>query len=393
MKEVYIVSSVRTPLGSFGGVLSSLSATQLGSTAIIGALKRAGVTAEQVEEVFMGNVCSANVGQAPARQAALGANIPNTVPCTTVNKVCSSGMKSIMFGAQSIMLGLNDIVVAGGMESMSNIPYYVPKARWGYKYGDAALIDGLAKDGLTDAYDHMAMGVCADNTAKKYDISRETQDEYAIRSYKLSAKSTEEGLFKDEIVGVEVPQRKRDPLLITEDEEFKRVKFEKIPQLRPAFTKDGTVTAANASTINDGASALVLVSKEKMQELGLKPLARIVSFADAAHAPEWFTTAPTLATPLALKRAGMTLADVDYFEVNEAFAVVPLAFNKELGIDEDKVNVFGGSVSIGHPLGASGARIVTTLNNVLQQKGASVGLATLCNGGGGASALIIEKVG
>ena len=392
MKEVFIVSAVRTPIGSFGGVLASLSATQLGTTAIKGALEKANVAAEEVEEVFFGNVVSANLGQAPARQAALGAGIGQNVPCTTINKVCSSGMKSIMLGAQTIMLGHNDIVVAGGMESMSNIPYYMAKARWGLKYGNAELIDGLAKDGLTDAYDHMAMGVCADNTAKKYSISREAQDEYAIRSYKLAAETTANGWFKDEIVGVRVPQRKGDPLLIEEDEEFKRVKFEKIPNLRPAFSKDGTVTAANASTINDGASALILASKEKVEELGLKPVAKIRSFADAAHEPQWFTTAPTLAAPKALQRAGMALSDVDYFEVNEAFSVVPMAFNVELGVDDQKVNIFGGSVAIGHPLGASGARIVTTLNNVLQHKDANIGLATLCNGGGGASAIILERV-
>lgn len=392
MKEVFIVSAVRTPMGSFGGMFAGLTAPQLGSTAIKGALEKAGVAAKEIEEVFFGNVCSANLGQAPARQAALGAGIGQNVPCTTINKVCSSGMKSIMFGAQSIMLGLTDIVVTGGMESMSNVPYYVPKARWGYKYGDAALIDGLAKDGLTDAYDHMAMGVCADNTAKKYNISREEQDAYTIRSYKLSAESTEKGIFREEIVPVSVPQRKGDPLQITEDEEYKRVKFEKIPSLRPAFSKDGTVTAANASTINDGAAALILVSKEKMEALGLKPVAKILAFADAAHAPTWFTTAPTLAAPKALKMAGMNMSDIDFLEVNEAFAVVPMAFNKELNVPEEKVNVLGGSVSLGHPLGASGARIVTTLNNVLHQKDASVGLATLCNGGGGASALIIERV-
>lgn len=392
MKEVFIVSAVRTPMGSFGGMFAGLTAPQLGSTAIKGALEKAGVAAKEIEEVFFGNVCSANLGQAPARQAALGAGIGQNVPCTTINKVCSSGMKSIMFGAQSIMLGLTDIVVTGGMESMSNVPYYVPKARWGYKYGDAALIDGLAKDGLTDAYDHMAMGVCADNTAKKYNISREEQDAYTIRSYKLSAESSEKGIFREEIVPVSVPQRKGDPLQITEDEEYKRVKFEKIPSLRPAFSKDGTVTAANASTINDGAAALILVSKEKMEALGLKPVAKILAFADAAHAPTWFTTAPTLAAPKALKMAGMNMSDIDFLEVNEAFAVVPMAFNKELNVPEEKVNVLGGSVSLGHPLGASGARIVTTLNNVLHQKDASVGLATLCNGGGGASALIIERV-
>ncbi|MCG8330680.1 MAG: thiolase family protein [Chitinophagales bacterium] len=392
MKEVYIVSAVRTPLGSFGGALSSLSATQLGSTAIKGALEKAGVDASEVEEVFMGNVCSANLGQAPARQAALGAGIGQNVPCTTVNKVCSSGMKSIMFGAQSIMLGQSDVIVAGGMESMSNIPYYIPKARWGHKYGNGELVDGLAKDGLTDAYGQMAMGVCADSTATKYEISREEQDAYAIRSYKLAAKATEQGWFKEEIVPVSVPQRKGDPIVVTEDEEYKRVKFEKIPALRPAFTKEGTVTAANASTINDGASALVLVSKEKMETLGLKPIAKIVSFADAAHEPEWFTTAPTLAAPKALERAGLKMEDIDYLEVNEAFAVVPMAFIKELNVPEEKVNVHGGAVSIGHPLGASGARIVTTLNNVLHQREGRYGMATLCNGGGGASAIIIERV-
>ena len=392
MKEVYIVSSVRTPLGSFGGALSSLSATQLGSIAIKGALEKAGVAASEVEEVFMGNVVSANLGQAPARQAAIGAGIGINVPCTTINKVCSSGMKSIMLGAQSIMLGMTDVIVAGGMESMSNIPYYVPKARWGYKFGDGKIVDGLSKDGLTDAYGNMAMGVCADATAVKYKFSREDQDTFAIQSYKRSASATEAGKFKDEIIPVSIPQRKGDPIVVSEDEEFKRVKFEKIPALRPAFGKDGTVTAANSSTINDGASALVLMSKEKAEELGVKPVAKIVAFADAAQEPEWFTTAPTLAAPLALKRAGLTIADIDYFEVNEAFAVVPMAFNKEMGVSEDKVNVYGGGVSLGHPLGASGARIVTTLNNVLQQEGGKYGLATLCNGGGGASAIIIEKV-
>jgi acetyl-CoA C-acetyltransferase len=392
MKDVFICSAVRTPLGSFGGMFAGLSATTIGSAAIKGALEKAGLDPKHVEEVFMGNVVSANLGQAPARQAALGAGISMNVPCTTVNKVCSSGMKSIMFGAQAIMLGQADIVVGGGMESMSNIPYYAPKQRWGSKYGDISLIDGLAKDGLTDAYAHTAMGISADNTAKKFNISREAQDEYAIRSYKRAAANTENGNFKDEIVAVEVPQRRGDALNITEDEEYKRVKFEKIPALRPAFTKDGTVTAANASTINDGASALVLASAAKIKELGLTPIAKIVSFADAAHEPEWFTTAPTLAAPKALKLAGMSIGDIDYWEVNEAFAVVPMAFNQELNVDESKVNVFGGSCAIGHPLGASGARIVTTLNNVLHQNNASVGLATLCNGGGGASALIIERV-
>lgn len=386
------MSAVRTALGSFGGMFAGQTAVELGSAAIKGAVEKAGISADAVQEVFFGNVCSANVGQAPARQAALGAGLSLSVPCTTVNKVCASGMKSIMFGAQSIMLGYNDVVIAGGMESMSNIPYYVPNARWGYKYGDGGLVDGLAKDGLTDAYDHKAMGVCADATAVKYGITREEQDAFAIRSYQRAAEATAQGWFGQEIVPVAVPQRKGDPLLIVEDEEYKRVDFSKIPSLRPAFTKEGTVTAANASTINDGAAALVLVSKEKAEELGLKPLARIVSFADAAHEPQWFTTAPVLAAPIALKRAGMTIADIDYFEVNEAFSVVSMAFAKEFAIADDKLNVFGGAVAIGHPLGASGARIVTTLNNVLAQKSGAVGMAAICNGGGGASAIIIEKV-
>lgn len=392
MQKVYILSAVRTPIGSFGGVFANISAIQLGATAIKGAVAKAGIESSMVEEVFMGNVCSANLGQAPARQAATYAGLNNTVPATTINKVCSSGAKSVMFAAQSIMLGHADIIVAGGMENMSQIPYYVPKARWGHKYGHGQLIDGLAKDGLTDVYDEVAMGVFADKTAEKYGITREDQDNYAIRSYQRSAETTEKGIFKDEIVPVEVPQRKGDPKLVDEDEEYKNVRFEKIPSLRPVFTKEGTVTAANASTINDGASALVLISERKMKELGLTPMARIVSFADAAHAPAWFTTAPTLAAPKALKAAGMELSDVDYFEVNEAFAVVTLAFNKVLDVDVDKVNVYGGSVSLGHPLGASGARIITTLNNVLQQNDANVGMVAICNGGGGASAMIIEKV-
>ena len=392
MKEVFIVSAVRTPIGSFGGMFAGISATQLGATAIKGALEKAGVSADKVDEVFMGNVISANLGQAPARQAAIYAGIPNSVPCTTVNKVCSSGTKSIMFGAQNIMLGMSDIVIAGGMESMSQIPYYVPRARFGYKYGDGVLVDGLAKDGLTDAYDNMAMGVCADRTAEKYGVSREEQDAFAITSYKRSAAATESGAFSNEIVGVEVPQRRGEPMLITEDEEYKRVNFDKIPKLRAVFSKGGTVTAGNASTINDGAAALVLVSKEKMQELGLKPLARILSFADAAHEPEWFTTAPTLAAPKALKRAGLTFGDVDFFEVNEAFSVVTMAFNKTFELNPEKVNVFGGAVSLGHPLGASGARIAVTLNNVLQQKDGNIGCVAICNGGGGASALILERL-
>jgi acetyl-CoA C-acetyltransferase len=392
MQEVFIVSAVRTPIGSFGGALSSISATDLGAAAIKGALARAGVSAEQIEEVLMGNVVSANLGQAPARQAARAAGIPDTVPCTTINKVCASGMKSIMFGAQSIMLGHNDIVLAGGMESMSQIPYYVPNARWGYKYGDATLVDGLAKDGLTDVYDQCAMGVFADKTGAQYNISREAQDAFAIDSYKRSAASTAAGWFKSEIVGVEIPQKKGDPLIVAEDEEYKKVMFDKIPGLRPAFTKDGTVTAANASTINDGASALVLVSGKMVKELNLKPLARIVSFADAEQEPAWFTTTPTIAAPKALKRAGLKKEDIDFFEVNEAFSVVALAFEKIMEISHDQTNVFGGAVSLGHPLGASGARIVTTLNNVLQQRNGKYGLAAICNGGGGASALVLERV-
>jgi acetyl-CoA C-acetyltransferase len=392
MQEVYIVSALRTPLGSFGGVLSSLSAPELGAAAMKGALEAAGITADQVEEVYFGNVCSANLGQAPARQAALKAGIPTSVPCTTVNKVCSSGIKTVMIGAQAIMSGQQDIIMAGGMESMSNVPFYVPNMRWGNKYGDTNMVDGLAKDGLTDAYDGNAMGICADATAAKFNISREAQDAYTIASYERAAKATSEGWFAKEIVPVSVPQRRGEPLVVSEDEEYKRVKFEKIPSLRPAFTKDGTVTAANASTINDGASAIVLMSKRKLEELGLKPVAKIVAFADAAQEPQWFTTAPTLAAPLALKRAGMEMKDVDFFEVNEAFAVVSMAFGQELGVDHDQMNVFGGAVAIGHPLGASGARILTTLNNVLAHKNGSVGMAAICNGGGGASALIIEKV-
>ncbi|SDK17959.1 acetyl-CoA C-acetyltransferase [Catalinimonas alkaloidigena] len=392
MQEVYIMSAVRTPIGSFGGVLSALSATQLGAAAIRGALARAQVQPEQVQEVFMGNVVSANLGQAPARQAAIYAGIPNTVPCTTVNKVCASGTKAIMFAAQAIQLGLADVLVAGGMESMSNIPYYVPKARYGYRYGHGELLDGLVRDGLEDVYQQKAMGVFADATAQKYGISREQQDDFAIASYKRVAEATQSGQMRHEIVPVEVPQRKGDPIEIAEDEEYLNVKFEKIPGLRPAFTKDGTVTAANASTINDGAAALVLMSKAKADALGLKPLARIVSFADAAHEPEWFTTAPTKAVPKALERAGLTKDDIDFFEVNEAFAVVPLAFNQMLEIPAEKVNVFGGAVALGHPLGCSGARIVTTLTNVLQQRNGRLGAVGICNGGGGASAMVIERL-
>jgi acetyl-CoA C-acetyltransferase len=392
MKPVYIVSAVRTPMGSFGGSLSKFTAVQLGTIAIEGALKSAKVKKTAVDEVFMGNVVSAGLGQAPARQAAIGAGLPLGVPCTTINKVCASGMKAIMFGAQSIMLGQNEIVVSGGMECMSNIPFYVPNARWGYKYGNGQLIDGLYHDGLMDAYGRMAMGVCADNTATKYGITREEQDAFAIQSYQRAAEATASGAMSAEIVPVSIPQRKGDPILMTEDEEYKKVNFDKIPGLRPAFNKDGTVTAANASTINDGASALILASAAAVKKYKLKPVAKILAFADAAQAPEWFTTTPPIAAKKALKMAGMKKTDIDYFEVNEAFAVVTMAFNRDMKIKESKVNVHGGAVALGHPLGASGARIITTLNNVLHQKNGSVGLAAICNGGGGASSMIIEKV-
>ncbi|HAH35440.1 MAG TPA: acetyl-CoA C-acetyltransferase [Algoriphagus sp.] len=391
-KEVYIVSAVRTPLGSFGGKLSGLTAIELGSTAIKGALEKSGVKADDVQEVFMGNVISANLGQAPARQAAIGAGIGYQVPCTTINKVCASGMKAVMFAAQSIMLGINDVVVAGGMESMSNVPFYVPKARFGYKYGNAEFVDGLVKDGLFEVYYKFPMGNCADNTAKEMKISREEQDAYAIQSYQRSADAWAKGYFKDEVIPVELKGRKGETILIDEDEEYKNVMFDKIPSLRPVFDKEGTVTAANASTMNDGASALVLVSKEKAEELGLKPLAKIRGFADAATDPLWFTTAPALAIPKAIKHAGLTADDVDFYEINEAFSAVALANQKQLNLNPDKLNVFGGAVSLGHPLGASGARIIATLNSVLHQKSGQIGVAGICNGGGGASALVLEKV-
>jgi acetyl-CoA C-acetyltransferase len=391
-KEVYIVSAVRTPLGSFGGKLSGLTAIELGSTAIKGALEKSGVKADDVQEVFMGNVISANLGQAPARQAAIGAGIGYQVPCTTINKVCASGMKAVMFAAQSIMLGINDVVVAGGMESMSNVPFYVPKARFGYKYGNAEFVDGLVKDGLFEVYYKFPMGNCADNTAKEMKISREEQDAYAIQSYQRSADAWAKGYFKDEVIPVELKGRKGETILIDEDEEYKNVMFDKIPSLRPVFDKEGTVTAANASTMNDGASALVLVSKEKAEELGLKPLAKIRGFADAATDPLWFTTAPALAIPKAIKHAGLTADDIDFYEINEAFSAVALANQKQLNLNPDKLNVFGGAVSLGHPLGASGARIIATLNSVLHQKSGQIGVAGICNGGGGASALVLEKV-
>lgn len=391
-KKVCIVSAVRTPIGSFGGSLAGFTAVELGTLAVKGALDKVELEPSSVEEVFIGNVISANLGQAPARQVAIAAGLGVQVPCTTVNKVCASGMKSAMLGAQSIMLGHNDIVVVGGMESMSNIPYYIPKARFGYKYGKGELIDGLEKDGLWEVYNQFAMGNCADNTAREMNISREQQDQYAIRSYKRAASATESGLLKDEIVPVAIPQRKGGAVIMTEDEEFKNVNFDKIPNLKPVFSKDGTVTAANASTINDGAAAMILMSKEKADKLGIAPLAIINGFADASQDPLWFTTSPSLAIPKALTRAGVALSDVDYFEINEAFSAVALANNIKLGLDEEKVNVFGGAVALGHPLGCSGARIMTTLINVLSKNQGSIGVAGICNGGGGASAIVLEKI-
>lgn len=391
MEEVYILSAVRTPIGSFGGSLSSLSAVELGSIAYRAAAERAGIDPALIQEVFVGNVIPAGLGQAPATQVAAGAGFGFEIPCTLVNKVCASGMKAVMLGAQSIMLGQNDVVIAGGTESMSNIPYYLLKARFGYKYGNNELIDGLQHDGLTDIYNQCAMGVCADNTAKEMNFSRETQDTYAINSYKRSAAAWAEGKFKNEIVPVEITDRKGNVTVIAEDEEFKNVNFEKIPGLKPAFSKDGTVTAANASTLNDGAAALVLMSKTKADQLGLKPIAKIKGFADAAQEPMWFTTTPSIAIPKALKHAGVDKKDVDYYEINEAFAAVALANNTKLNLDEAYVNVNGGAVALGHPLGASGARILTTLINVLDQNKKKIGVAGICNGGGGASAIVIEK--
>jgi acetyl-CoA C-acetyltransferase len=392
MKEVYIISAVRTPIGSFGGGLSSVTATKLGGIAFKGALEKAGVDPKFVQELFVGNVIPAGLGQAPATQVAANAGLGFEIPCTLVNKVCASGMKAVMFGAQSIMLGQNDVVLAGGMESMSNIPYYLMKARTGYRYGHGELLDGLQYDGLTDIYNHCAMGVCADNTAKEMNISRKEQDDYAIASYKRSADSWRTGKFKDEIVPVEVVDRKGNTTLFSEDEEYKNVNFEKIPSLKPTFSKEGTVTAANASTLNDGASALVLMSKEKAQELGVKPLAKILGFADAAQDPMWFTTTPSLAIPKAMKHAGVNKKDVGYYEINEAFAAVALANNIKLDLDVERVNINGGAVALGHPLGSSGSRIITTLINVLKQNNESIGVAGICNGGGGASAIVIEKI-
>jgi len=392
MKEVFIVSAVRTPIGSFNGALSGISAPKLGAVAIKGALDKIGLDKSEVQEVYMGNVLQANLGQAPARQAAIFAGLSENVPCTTINKVCASGMKATMLGAQSIMLGDNDVVVTGGMENMSQAPYYLDKARTGYKYGNGQLIDGLTKDGLIDVYNDYPMGNAAELCAKECNISREEQDEFAIASYKKSAAAWESGKFNDEIVPVMIPQRKGDPIAFNHDEEYKNVFFDKIPTLRPVFDKTGSVTAANASTINDGASALVLMSKEKMESLGLKPLAKIISFADAAQAPEWFTTAPSKALPKAIEKAGLKMSDLDAIELNEAFAVVGIANTQQMSLDPAKVNINGGAVSLGHPLGNSGSRILVTLINVLKQNGGKYGGAGICNGGGGASAFVIENI-
>jgi len=391
-EEVYIISAVRTPIGSFGGALKEFSATKLGAIAIKGALQKAGVDPSLVNDVLMGCVIQANLGQAPARQAAKFAGLPDKVNCTTVNKVCASGMKSLASAAQSILLGDADIVVAGGMESMSNVPFYADSMRWGNKYGNAAFIDGLAKDGLTDVYDGKAMGNAAELCAKDCNISRGEQDAFAIESYKRSQAAWNEGKFADEIVPVEIPQRKGDPMLFNKDEEPFNVKFDKIPELKPAFVKDGTVTAANASTMNDGAAALVLMSKSKAEELGLKPIAKIIGYADAEQAPEWFTTTPSLAVPKAVEKAGLKMSDIQYFELNEAFAVVGIENTRRMKLDPAKVNVHGGAVALGHPLGASGARIIVTLINVLKQNKARYGAAGICNGGGGASAMVIEVI-
>ena len=392
MKEVVIVSAVRTAIGSFGGVFSNIPATKLGSFAIKGAIAKCGINKDLIDEVFMGNVLQANLGQAPARQAAIEAGLSNKIPCTTVNKVCSSGMKAIMLGAQSIKCGDNDIVVVGGMENMSSVPHYLLNSRTGQKLGDIKAVDGLVKDGLTDVYNKKHMGLCAETCAKEMSFSREEQDDFAIKSYERSANAWKENKFLNEVINVEVPQRRGDNLIISEDEEYKKVKIDKIPNLRPVFDKEGTITAANASTINDGASALIIMSLEKANELKIKPLAKIISYADFAHDPEWFTTAPSDAITKALKKAKIEISEVDFFELNEAFSVVGLANLKLLDINSDIVNVNGGAVSLGHPLGSSGSRIVVTLINVLDQNNAETGVAGICNGGGGASAIVIKKM-
>ncbi|MBF8456031.1 acetyl-CoA C-acyltransferase [Kaistella sp. G5-32] len=392
MKEVFIVSAARTPMGSFMGSLSAVPATKLGSTAIKGALEKINLDPKLVQEVYMGNVLQAGEGQAPARQAAMGAGLSEETPATTINKVCASGMKAVMMAAQSIKSGDQDVIIAGGMENMSSVPHYY-NARVATKLGDVKMQDGMVLDGLTDVYGKVHMGVCAEKCAAEYGFTREDQDNFAIESYKRSAKAWSEGKFNDEIVSVEIPQRKGDPIIFKEDEEYKSVNFDRIGSLATVFQKEnGTVTAANASTLNDGASALVLMSKEKMEELGLKPLARIVSYADAAQAPEWFTTSPSKAIPIALKKAGLEISDIDFFEFNEAFAVVGLANNKILGLDSAKVNVNGGAVSLGHPLGSSGSRIIVSLINILKQNNGKYGAAAICNGGGGASAIVIENM-
>ncbi|GAB3634931.1 acetyl-CoA C-acyltransferase [Hymenobacter arcticus] len=391
VKEVVIVAAVRTPIGSFGGALASLSATELGAIALKGALDKAGVAPELVEQVIMGNVISANLGQAPARQAAKKAGLPDTVECTTVNKVCASGSKAIMYAAQAIMLGQAEVILAGGMESMSNVPYYLDKARFGAKYGNGQMIDGLVRDGLWDPYHDYAMGNAADATAAHYGITREEQDAFARQSYERSAAAAQAGKKKEEIVPVTITVRGKETI-VSDDEEYTKVQFEKFAGLKAAFTKEGTVTAANASTLNDGAAAVLLMSREKAEELGIKPLALIRGFADAEQAPEWFTTTPAIAIPKALKNAGLAASDVDFYEINEAFSVVSLANNKLLNLEGTKVNVYGGAVSLGHPLGASGARIVTTLLSVLQQEGGKIGVTGICNGGGGASSIVLEKL-
>lgn len=392
MKEVVIVAAARTPMGSFMGSLSTIPAPELGATAIRGALEKGGIKPEWIEEVFMGNVLQANVGQAPARQAAIKAGLSNEIPCTTVNKVCSSGMKAIMIAAQAIKAGDRDVVVAGGMESMSQAPHYLGNGRTGAKLGDLKLVDGMLRDGLLNAYDGVHMGNCAEMCATEHAFSREDQDAFAIASYERSAASWKDGKFQNEVVPVAVPQRKGDPVIVSEDEEYKNVRMDKIPELRPAFDRNGTITAANASTINDGASAVVLMSADKALELGVTPLAKIVSYADAAHEPEWFTTAPAKALPIALGKAGLSVSDIDFFELNEAFSVVGLANIKILGLDPEKTNVNGGAVSLGHPLGSSGSRIIITLLNILDQHQARYGAAGICNGGGGASAMVIERI-
>ncbi len=390
MNEVYIISAVRTPIGSFGGSLSTFSAPQLGATAIKGVLAKSGLDPKEVQEVIMGNVLTANIGQAPARQAAIFAGLGNEVECTTVNKVCASGTKAIIYAAQSIMLGHSDVIIAGGMESMSNVPYYLDKARNGYKLGNGTITDGIIKDGLWDVYNDYHMGNAAENTARELKITREMQDAFAVESYQRSAAAWEQNNFSDEIVPVEIPQKGKESNWVTKDEEFSKVLFEKIPSLKPVFEKDGTVTAANASSLNDGAAALILMSKEKADKLGLKPIAKILGFGEAAQEPKWFTTSPSLSIPKALKNAGITPDKVDFYEINEAFSVVSIANNQKLNLDPKKVNIWGGAVSLGHPIGCSGARIVTTLINVLQKNNAKIGVTGICNGGGGASSLVIE---